>query len=240
MNRALSKRKNTSKAYEKSVYLGTDFPFFDSLVRCKKKSISKPPGEFWLTYVGTLGHSYDLKPVIQAVTFLQSQYNLKFIVLGDGPLKQCFEEYAISLQSNVLFLGRKSYEEMVHYLKISDIAINPITKGAASIINKHADYAAAGKPVVSTQDSCEYKKLLENYHAGINCSNDPAEMAKTLEKILNDEVMRKNLGENSRRLGEEKFNRKVTYKEIYDMINEILEEGKKCDIGDKKIDEKNL
>ena len=43
---------------------------------------------------------------------------------------------------------------MVGMLGVCDIAVNSISKGAAqSIINKHGDYAAAGLPVVNTQES---------------------------------------------------------------------------------------
>lgn len=53
-----------------------------------------------------------------------------------------------------------------------DIVVNPITGGAAaSIINKHADYAACGHPVVNSQEANEYRKLVEEYDMGLNCEN---------------------------------------------------------------------
>lgn len=58
---------------------------------------------------------------------------------------------------------------MVGLLCSCDIAVNPIKKGSAgSIINKVGDYAAAGIPVVNTQENLEYKNILEEYNAGIN------------------------------------------------------------------------
>lgn len=69
---------------------------------------------------------------------------------------------------------------MCGILKSCDIAVNPIMHGAAqSIINKHADYAASGIPVLNTQESKEYRKLVDEYKMGFNCdSNDANDLAK--------------------------------------------------------------
>ena len=70
------------------------------------------------------------------------------------------EDFEVSLVKKVdtEFVGRKQYKEMIEYLANADIAVNPISKGAAqSIINKHSDYAASGLPVVSTQENKEYQ-----------------------------------------------------------------------------------
>ncbi len=205
------------------VFLGTELDSFD------KKSggfeILKGDNEFWITYVGTLGHSYNIEIVIDALELLPAELKEKitFKVLGDGPLLEKFKEYAKGSGVKVDFMGKREYGEMVAYLKKSDIAVNPISKGAAqSIINKHGDYAMAGLPVVSTQESEEYRKLLTEYNCGINCSVDsPEEVADALKEFIENEEKRVEMGKNSRRLGEEKFDRKQSYKEILKVIENI-------------------
>lgn len=64
---------------------------------------------------------------------------------------------------------------MTGILCACDIAVNPIkAKSAGSIINKVADYAAAGLPVINTQECEEYRNLVENYKIGFNCENNNA------------------------------------------------------------------
>ena len=48
----------------------------------------------------TLGHSYDLTSVFDALEILKRKgyNNLKFIIMGDGPLKKKFEGYAIKIK----------------------------------------------------------------------------------------------------------------------------------------------
>lgn len=205
-----------------SVYLGTDLSTFDNLAEKEKLTI-KPNNELWLGYVGTLGHSYDIKTVLDALKLLQNKgiHNIKFIIMGDGPLKSEFEEYAYKLGVNAEFTGRLSYRKMVCILKQCDIAVNPISKGAAqSIINKHADYAAAGLPVLNTQECFEYRNLVEEYKMGFNCENrNSRDLAEKLFILYEDDILRENMGQNSRKLAEEKFNRLKTYSQILTLIN---------------------
>ena len=109
---------------------------------------------------------------------------------------------------------------MVGLLCSCDIAVNPIKKGSAgSIINKVGDYAAAGIPVVNTQENLEYKNILEEYNAGINVKNESfIDTANAIETLYNDKRIRIKYGENNRKLAEEKFDRKKTYNQIVKII----------------------
>jgi len=182
-----------------------------------------------LIYVGTLGHSYDLKCAIDAYEIVKQNKkinNIKFLVLGDGPLKEEFEAYAFKKNLDVEFIGRLGYEEMVSYLKAAHIALNPINgKSVASIINKHADYAAAGLPVISTQDSDEYKNLLQKYNAGFNCAvGDSEQMSQYIIYLLSNLEIRDKMAQNSRKMGEELFNRDTSYIKIKDLIDTMIKE----------------
>jgi glycosyltransferase involved in cell wall biosynthesis len=109
---------------------------------------------------------------------------------------------------------------MAGVLSTCDIAVNPISRGAAqSITNKHADYAAAGLPVLNTQESPEYRTLVDEYRMGLNCANgDPADLAEKFVRLYEDKSLRQELGRNSRRLAEDKFNRAKAYADIVETI----------------------
>lgn len=218
LNRALEVNKDCTKAI--CVFLGTELKQFDMIE--KNKALSKPTNEIWLAYIGTLGYSYDIEMVIDALLILKEMGvdNIKFMVIGDGPLKTKFQAYAIENIISTIFWGRLGYDEMVSLLKSCDIAINPIRSGSAgSIINKVGDYAAAGLPVVNTQESKEYRDLLEEYNAGFNCINgDPVDVAEKILELANNKELRENMGKNNRILAEMRFDRENTYKEIIHLI----------------------
>ena len=207
------------------VFLGTDLTTFDKQVR--EKSIKKPENEIWIVYIGTLGHSYNINIVSKAISILEEKgyENIVFKVVGDGPLRNDFIQYATNKGINCDFVGHVDYNKMIGYLSASDIAVNPISKGAAqSIINKHADYAAAGLPVVSTQECQEYRELIEKYYCGFNCEcENTNQVADAIEKLIIDNELRVRMGNNHRKLAEEKFNRKHTYNELIDLIKGYTE-----------------
>lgn len=206
------------------VYLGTDLKQFDE--NSKSLDIEKPDGELWIAYAGTLGHSYNIEIIFDALNQLPDgmEQTVVFHIFGDGPYLERFQEYAKNCKIRSVFHGRVDYPAMVASLCKSDIAVNPIVKGAAqSIINKHADYAAAGLPVVNTQECPEYRNLLESYGCGINCEVESVEqVAKALQTLIEDPEQRKQMGANSRRMAEERFDRRNTYQLIARVIEEII------------------
>lgn len=203
-----------------SVYLGTNLEYFD---KCKEENnIVYSDDILRIAYIGTLGHSYDIKYIIDAINILNNKgiNNIKFLVMGNGPLKEEFEKYANEKNVDCEFTGRLEYPKMVGYLCSCNIAVNPIkANSACSIINKVGDYAAAGLPVINTQECEEYKNLVKEYNMGYNCKNDnPQELADKLLELYNKEELRTKMGNNNRKLAEEKFDRKVTYKKIIDLL----------------------
>lgn len=218
--RALSVNSKCKKSHV--VFLGTNLDTFDKNV--EENRVEKPEGEIWLAYCGTLGASYDLTCVIDALSIINESGRVapKFIVMGDGPRRTEFEEYAKKKNVSCTFTGRLSYPKMCGLLCACDMTVNSITKGAAqSIINKHSDYTASGLPVINTQECQEYRNLVDEYQMGFNCQNgNSKEMADRIIQLVENPELRENMGRNSRRCAEEKFDRKNTYHEL---IKDILE-----------------
>lgn len=216
-------RNNHKDADGLCIYLGTELRVFDA--HAEAHVVDKPEGEIWIAYAGTLGHSYNIEIILDALDLLPEDLaeRVVFKVLGDGPLMERFQQYAAGGKVRTDFLGRLEYGKMVGYLHRSDIAVNPIVKGAAqSIINKHADYAAAGLPVVSTQECPEYRQLLEQFGCGINCPpEDTAAVAQALERLLRDPALRQEMGAASRRMAQERFDRATTYPMLTAIIEDL-------------------
>lgn len=205
------------------IYLGIELDKFDHY-SIEPNYLPKKENDIWIVYIGTLGHSYDLISVMDAIALIQKSGNhdISFQVIGDGPRRKEFEDYARRNGIHGVFTGKLDYSDMVKRLCKCDIAVNPIVKNsAATIINKHADYAAAGLPVVNTQESLEYRRLLEKYQGGLNCEQgNTQDLADKLTALIIDKKARIQMGDNSRRLAEERFNRNKTYLKIVEIIKD--------------------
>ena len=216
VDRAMKVNKKTGQGY--SVFLGTDLNTFDKNV-AEAELIAKENDEIWLGYCGTLGASYDLRVVFDAMKILNEK-NLKFVVMGGGPRADEFKNYSKGL--NVLFTGKLAYKDMCGVLNECDMVVNPIMHNAAqSIINKHADYAAVGRPVLNTQECKEYRDLVDKYQMGFNVeNNNPEQLAEKISYLINDPEKRLTMGRNSRKCAAELCARKETYKLIMKLIEE--------------------
>lgn len=214
-------KKSAPETQGMSVFLGTDLPQFD---QAKHKYACEPASDcVTIVYAGTLGASYNIDIIINAIALLvKKKYKIKFKVLGDGPELERLKRLGKNLPID--FKGRLDYGRMVGELCSCDIAVNPIMQGAAqSIINKHGDYAAAGLPVVSTQESPEYRELILHYNCGITCGvNDVHEVCSAIEDLILHKEKRIEMGKNSRKMAEELFDRAVIYKRIVDKIEEEI------------------
>ncbi len=216
LNRALKVNQKSNK--NMVTFLGTELNKFDSYKKEKTEENEKTK----VVFIGTLGHSYNIKIIIDALDILYKKgvNDIEFIIMGTGPLENEFKEYAESKDVKCKFLGMLPYSKMVQELCSCDIAVNPINNGSAgSIINKVGDYAAAGLPVINTQESEEYRNIVEQYNIGFNCKNDNEnDIAEKIEILYKDKELRKRLGKNNRMLAEEKFDRDKTYKDIINLI----------------------
>ena len=131
---------------KKTVYVGNEIAEFDAGVAEYGPQISKDEEEFWVSYAGTIGTSYDIKTMVLAGKELlnRGKNQIKIKILGGGPLKEELETLAKEQKCiNVEFVGYAHYPKMAAYLAKSDILVNSFVKKAPqSIVTKIGDYLA--------------------------------------------------------------------------------------------------
>ena len=223
-DRPLKKQKlNVPK---KTVYVGNQIAEFDAGVVEYGPQIGKDEEEFWVSYAGTIGTSYDIKTMVLAGKELlnRGKNQIKIKILGGGPLKEELETLAKEQEcTNVEFVGYAPYPKMAAYLAKSDILVNSFVKKAPqSIVTKIGDYLAAGKPMINTCMSPEFRNKVEHDGFGINIMpEDVKVLADAIEKLYEDETGRTEMGKRARTIAEEQFDRPQSYKKIIELIEEL-------------------
>ena len=209
-----------------TVYVGNDLAAFDKGAAENAEKIQKPEGEFWVTYAGTLGTSYDIPTLIRAVDLLKKQGHtgIRAMILGDGPLRGEFEALAKELEGDVTFAGYLPHGEMAAYLVRSDVVINSVVKNAPqSIVSKIGDYLAAKTPMINTCVDPEFWKKVEDDGFGLNVlPEDPQALADTILKLKNDPKACAAMSDVARRIAEEQFDRPKAFGRIVDMVDQLL------------------
>ena len=221
---------NTKAKNRTAVYIGATFDRFYNGIEKYASTIEKKEGEVWVMYAGTLGSTYDLYTLLDAAEVLQSKQmaHIKFKILGQGPEGDSLIKYAAEKHlANVDFVGFVDYERMAAYLSKSDMTINSVKKRASqSIINKVADYFAAGIPCLNGSMCQEMKDLIDDYKAGLNF--EPENVDSLVQAILiveGNKQKAKEFGENAKRLAKEKFDRRETYPQIIKLIDSTAEKA---------------
>ena len=210
----------------KAVYIGAILDKFYKGIEKYAPGIHKPEGEIWATYAGTLGNTYDLYTLIDVAKSLQDDgyKGLRFKILGQGPESKPLKLYAKTKNvENIDFIGFVDYEMMAAYLSKSDMTINSLkARASQSIINKVADYFAAGIPILNGSLCKEMQDLVDDYKVGVNFEPENVESLKNaILYIINNPEKSKEFGENAKSLALEKFDRKTSYLEIIKTIEEV-------------------
>jgi len=203
--------------------IGADADCVHSII--DKSSVSKPAGEFWVSYIGTFGKSYDLRMAIDAVSSLYAQVhtNLVFKLMGSGPEFGEIKSYASSKPGRFEFLGLIPYDQMCQILAASDAGLNPIVKGSvASLINKVGDYAACGLPVLNTQDCPEYEQLLSRFNAGLSSPAGNLDgLIENLKKVLDNPTLLDEMRKGAEELSAHYLSRAKSQSDILALIASI-------------------
>ena len=198
------KRRNRDIPRE-TVYVGNELTVFDAGAAQRTAEIVKDKEEFWVSYAGTIGTSYDIRTMVLAGEELANSRKI----------------------SNVEFVGYAPYDLMAAYLKKSDILVNSFVKKAPqSIVTKIGDYLAAGKPMINTCMSPEFRAKVKNDGFGVNIiPEDVNILADMIEKLYKNEEARVKMGEKARKIAEEQFDRPKSYRKIEELIRGLIEKN---------------
>jgi len=210
-----------------TVYVGNEMGEFDREAAESLDKVEKSDGEFWVTYAGTLGTSYDIATLIRAADILQKQgiRNLRVVLLGDGPLRSEFESVAKSLCGNVTFVGYVPHSLMAAYLVKSDVTINSlVSKASQSIVSKIGDYLASGHPMINTGLDPEFWAKVEHDGFGVNVKpEDPEALAAVIRDLMEHPEKCEQMGNIARQIGQEQFDRPHAYQKIIRLVDELLD-----------------
>lgn len=208
------------------VYLGSTLEKFYAGVEKYSEDIKKTSDEKWIIYAGTLGESYDLITLIKAAKMIEKQRgdSIRFKILGQGPDEGKLKKYADSIHAkNIDWIGFQPYEKMAAYLCKADITVNALKKNASqSIINKVADYFAAGIPILNGSCCKEMQEMVIENNVGYNYEAENSDsLAKYICLLIDNPEKCKEFGVNAKKLALEKFDRRTSYLEILKRIDEI-------------------
>jgi glycosyltransferase involved in cell wall biosynthesis len=151
-------------------------------------------GDFIL-FVGRLIFYKHLEVVIQALKLLKNRYAVRLVVLGDGPMRNKWEELVdkLNLKDMVEFKGYVPHREKLYYLsKCRALVLPSIFEGFGMVI---LEAWALRKPVIVT-DVEPLNKIVTHGLDGYVVKNSPEIWAEHIYLLAINEELSRQMGNN--------------------------------------------
>jgi len=182
-----------------------------------RKKLGLTPHCITLLYVGAMEYNKRLEILLDAFKILEnSGWNVKLLLIGSGVAEQYFRSYAKEVNiHNCVFLGR-IIDGINTYFQIADIFVLPGRGGLAvnqALIN--------GLPVVcnTPADGTELDMIDNGYNGFLLQEMTTGQLVDCLVEMIRDEKYIE-MGMNSRKIIEERYNIDVMLKVIDDVMGE--------------------
>ena len=91
-----------------------------------KKNLKITKKDFVLLFIGRLAEEKNIEFLIEAQkNLIEKNKNMKLLIVGDGPDKEKYEDYAkkLGLKDNVLFTGKVKWEDIPYYYHTANLFV---------------------------------------------------------------------------------------------------------------------
>ena len=206
---------------------GCDLDIFNNVVDAwRPNEIGE--SDFLVLFAGTHGIANGLDSVLDAAKELKLRGNhkIKFLLLGEGKLKQTLIDRAIFEDlDNIIFHAPVDKQKLAGLMASTDLGLQilanvPVFYYGTSP-NKFFDYIAAGLPVLNNYPGW-LSELIDEHDCGFSVPpDDPIAFADVLEKASANLHNLRTKGSKARVLAIEKFNRITLASQWVDQLEDV-------------------
>lgn len=182
---------------------------------------ARPPvseEENWIVFLGRMAYA----PNVDAVTYfahevfplIRKKEKVKFFIVGADPSKDVLKLRRIDGIEVTGFV-----EDPYEYLERAKVVVAPL-RFSAGIQNKILEAMALRRAVVTTSKGARGIAGKDGEHFLV--ADDPTDMAKKVLRLLHDAELRREIGENARRLIETTYRWDIIGEKLLAKIDEVL------------------
>ncbi|WP_239745293.1 glycosyltransferase family 4 protein [Mammaliicoccus sp. F-M27] len=186
------------------------------------KIADKIRGQFIVGYVGRIVKDKGIEDLIKAFKLLEKKYSsVKLLVIGSveklNSINNSDLEYIMNSE-NVIYI--EHVKEPVKYYNNMDVFVFPTYREGFGNVSIEAQ--SVGVPVITYNVTGAKDTVLNNETGFIVKPGDYIEIANKLELLLNDQILKGNLGVNSQRWVKENFSNELIWKDMLRFYNNKL------------------
>ncbi len=168
--------------------------------------------KFYITYAGSLGMNQGIDTIIDTSKLLKYKKDIYFVIFGYGLYYEHYQSMVKTLENVKIFpLQPQNRVSEVYSLGKASIISSQKGVGQSGLPSKTWSIMATSTPVLLSFDSkTELQNIIEEAKAGLFSEAEDANMlANNILYLYNNQDKISRMGENARKLVEEKFSRRV-------------------------------
>lgn len=183
-------------------------------------------GRFVLLYMGAINVANDMPFLATAIRALRDDPRFLWWFVGGGNrLEYLRGEVRASGATNVVFHGRQPKLSLPRFVAAADVGVVSFLNAPVffeNSPNKCFDYCAGGLPPVFTRTTW-LGPWLRDHRAGYVCEHNTVdEFVQVLRLLAGDEALRRQTGENARRMVEQEFSRDAIAARYLEVLTKAL------------------
>jgi glycosyltransferase involved in cell wall biosynthesis len=178
-------------------------------------------------YFGAMGIANGMDYILDAAKLLSKEIDVEFLFFGFGSMKPILQQRCIDEGiSNIRFFKGEPMErlsEIVNFCDISLVTFSNLPILATNSPNKLFDSLSAGKPIIVNSPGWT-KDMVEKYNCGVYVNpENPFELSDQIIYLKNKPELCDLMGDNSRKLAENTFDKSILCKQYVNLINKSFE-----------------
>lgn len=200
----------------------TVIPFGIDIEKFKPVEKLQKQEQFIIGTVKSLEDIYGIDRLIQAFALFHSKYpSSNCYIYGQGTKKEALQQLTkeLNVENVVLFQGVIDNATVPDVLNLFDVfcALSRRESFGVAVI----EASACGLPVVVTNVGGLPEVVIHN-KTGFICSGEPMEVAEKFEELYNNEVLRKKLGNEGRKMVVQHFDWKTNIAQMKDVYIKLV------------------
>jgi len=227
VKKVIVENENVSEDKVKLIYNGIDIEFFapNEDKSARRSEMGLEDANFVIITVANLYKIKGVEYFIRAASLIAQEVpEARFIIVGDGAEKDPLTELAANLGvlRKITFIG--NIDNTKEYLAASDVYVcSSLSEGFSNSI---LEAMAMGLPAVATDVGGNREAIVDNESGFLVPAQDCPGIASKVIGLYRDQEMRNQMGDEGRRIAEERFDLKRMIKEhekIYlDLIDQMV------------------
>ncbi|UCG70958.1 MAG: glycosyltransferase family 4 protein [Thermoplasmata archaeon] len=171
-------------------------------------------------YIGRLDRGKGIETLIEATGIAQKNISFNLIMAGTGNI-EFYKRFAVRHDVSAEFIGKVPYSEMSGLIQDSEVVVAPFERVEA-FPRAVTEAAACGRAVITTNISGSVDIVEDEKNGKIVPPQNPEALGRAISDLLKDKAKLKAMGNEGRRIVENKLNNDILLKELMNVYNGVI------------------